>query len=140
MNITVVQANPPIIKVQTPGIQGASAAPDVRTDYTKQQNFLTATLVDAANIDWNLDNAQVARVTLGGDRTMNAPTNLVDGGTYVLMVKQDAIGGRTLAWNALFAWPSGATPVLSTSPNALDIFTFVCDGSKMHGVITQDLR
>jgi hypothetical protein len=93
-----------------------------------------ATLTDAATIAWNAQNAQVAKVTLGGNRTLGAPTNLVDGFTYVLFVSQDGTGSRTLAYNAVFKWPNGVAFVLSTAVNALDIITFVSDGTNMYGV------
>src|SRR6056300_1416513 len=44
----------------------------------------TLTLTDAANIDWNTASGQVAKVTLEGNRTLNAPTNLQDGAFYAL--------------------------------------------------------
>jgi hypothetical protein len=99
--------------------------------YTKQQNFAQATLTDGANIDWNLDNAQSAIVTLGGNRTLNAPTNMVAGATYRLVVKQDATGSRTLTWNAVFDFGDLGEPVLSTGANKEDIFYFDCDGTNM---------
>lgn len=104
--------------------------------FTAQQNFSPAVaLTDAASIAWNVSTAQVAKVTLGGNRTMAAPSNLVDGGTYVLRVSQDGTGSRTLAYNAVFKWPGGIAPVLSTGINALDILTFVSDGTNLYGVI-----
>jgi len=106
----------------------------VATVYTAQQNFGTATLTDAATISWDVATAQVAKVTLGDNRTLGAPTNLVDGGTYILRVIQDGTGSRTLAYNAVFKWPGGTTPTLSTAASAIDILTFISDGTNMYGV------
>lgn len=111
------------------------AAPATTANYTAQQNFTTSVLTDASSIAWNLNTAQTARVTLGGNRTLAAPSNLVDGGTYILFVKQDGTGSRTLAYNAVFKWPGGVAPVLSTGANALDILSFVSDGTNMYGTI-----
>ena len=105
--------------------------------YTKQQNFGTATLSDGANISWDLDTEQVAKVTLAGNRTLDNPTNMVDGGTYILRVIQDATGSRTLAYGAGYKWVGGVAPVLTTTANAVDIITFVSDGTSMFGVISQ---
>lgn len=62
----------------------------------------TQALVDGANIAWDASLGAVATVTIAGNRTMNAPTNLRIGGRYVLIVTQDATGGRSLTWNAVF--------------------------------------
>jgi hypothetical protein len=105
--------------------------------YTKQQNFGTATLTDAANIDWNLDNEQVAKVTLTDNRTLNNPSNMVDGGTYVLRVIQDATGSRTLAYGTAYKWVGGVAPVLSTTASSIDLISFISDGTSMYGVISK---
>ncbi len=89
-------------------------------------------LVDAVNIAWNLSLGEAATVTLAGNRTMSAQSNLAVG-TYVLIVKQDAVGNRTLAWNAAYKWPAGVDPVLSTAANAVDIMSFFCDGVSLYG-------
>lgn len=108
--------------------------------WTGQQYFAEATLTDGANIDWNVNTQQTAKVTLGGNRTMNAPTNLKAGGTYILRVIQDGTGGRTITWNAVFKWPGGTAPTLTTTANAIDIITFVSDGTNMNGVAQTDFK
>ena len=61
----------------------------------------TVTLTDGATISWDTAAAPVAKVTLGGNRTMAAPTNLKDGAFYSLYIIQDATGSRTLSWNSV---------------------------------------
>ena len=61
-----------------------------------------------------------------------------DGATYVLTVKQDATGSRTLAYGTAYKWPGGTAPTLSTGANDVDIMTFVSDGSSVFGVIQKD--
>lgn len=78
------------------------------------------TLTDAATIAWDADLGFNARVTLGGNRTMGAPTNLQDGLTYTLAIVQDGTGSRTLSWNAIFEWGSGGAPTLSTGASKVD--------------------
>jgi hypothetical protein len=92
------------------------------------------TLVDGANIDWNMANGEQATITLGGNRTMNAPTNLVAGKTYTLFIYQDNSAPRTLIWNAVFKWSGGTAPVLSSGNAELDIIEFKCDGTSLYGV------
>lgn len=106
-------------------------------NFTKQQYFGTATLTDAASISWNLNDAQVAKVTLAGNRTLSNPTNMVDGGTYILRVIQDATGSRTLAYDTAYKW-SGGAPTLTTTANAIDIITFTSDGTYMYGIINKN--
>ena len=106
----------------------------------KQKTFKLATLTDAATIDWDLNDAQVASVTLGGNRTLANPTNMKAGGTYVLTILQDATGSRTLAYGSAYRWQGGAAPTLSTAAGAADIITFLSDGVSMFGVIRQDFQ
>lgn len=110
-------------------------APGTVTAFTAQQNFANAALTDGASISWNLNTQQAASVTLGGNRTLANPTNLVNGGTYILRVVQDGTGSRTLAYGTAYKWPGGTAPTLSTGANAVDIITFVSDGTNMFGVI-----
>lgn len=107
---------------------------DISSVYTAQQNFGAVALADAATIAWNVEIAQVATVTLAGNRTLGAPSNLVSGGTYILMVKQDSAGSRTLSYHAVYKWPDGVAPTLSTDPGSIDILSFVSDGVNMFGV------
>ncbi len=95
------------------------------------------TLTDAANISWDMDLGEMAEVTLGGNRTLDNPTNLKKG-TYSLLVKQDASGGRTLDYGTAFKWPGGVPPDLTSDPNAVDLLTFVSDGTNLYGAITSD--
>ncbi len=107
-------------------------------EYNQQQSFDGTVLTDAANIAWNLNQNQVAQVTLAGNRTLDNPINLKDGGVYILEVIQDGTGSRTLAYGTAYKFPGGFAPVLSTGVNDVDILTFHSDGTNMFGVIQQD--
>jgi hypothetical protein len=102
--------------------------------FTAQQNFTEVTLTDGATINWNMNTQQVAKVTLGGNRTLANPTNLVAGGTYVLRVIQDGTGSRTLAYGSAYKWASGVVPTLSTAAGSVDILSFYSDGTNLYGV------
>lgn len=106
-------------------------SPGTVTAYTNQQYFGTITLTDASTISWNVANSQVAVVTLGGNRTMAAPTGLVNGGFYSLGVYQNT-GGNTLTWNSVFKWNGGVAPTLSTGASAKDFFVFRSDGTNLY--------
>tara|TARA_R110000782_G_C14541794_1_gene383859 strand:+ start:200 stop:580 length:381 start_codon:yes stop_codon:yes gene_type:complete len=92
----------------------------------------TQTLTDAANISWDTDLGQVAKVTLAGNRILNAPTNLENGGFYSIEVTQDSTGSRTLAFNAVFKFAGGTAPTLTTTANSIDFFNFRSDGTNLY--------
>lgn len=106
---------------------------------TAGANVLSQTLTDASTINWNTALGQVATVTLAGNRTIAAPTNLKIG-NYVLHVVQDGGGNRTLTWNSVFKWPAGVAPVLTTNANARDIIMFLCDGTNLYGSYLTDVK
>ena len=107
---------------------------DVANEYTKTQNFNATTLTDGATIAWDASLNQVCSVTITDNRTMAAPTNLVDGGFYHLTVIQDGTGSRTLTWNAVFKWPSDTAPTLTTTASEQDEFTFRANGTNLYQV------
>ena len=92
------------------------------------------TLVDAATVvvDARLGRSWV--VTLGGNRTLGTPTNLVKGWTYALRVVQDGTGTRLLTWPALVKWAAGAAPTLSTGVGDIDLLVFLYDGTNLFEV------
>lgn len=107
-------------------------APGTATNFTAQQYFGNATLTDAATISWAANTAQVATFTfVSSNRTMGAPTGLVNGAFYALAVIQNA-GSNTLSWNSVFKWTSGTAPTLSTAAGAKDYFTFRSDGTNLY--------
>ena len=103
-------------------------------EFTKTQNFNATTLVDGASISWDASANQVTSVTLAGNRTMAAPTNLVDGAVYLLMVIQDGTGSRTLSYNAVFKFTGGTAPTLTTTAAAKDILIFYSDGTNLYEI------
>ena len=92
----------------------------------------TITLTDGATISWNTAEGQVAEVTLGGNRTMAAPTNVKDGAFYSLKVIQDGTGSRTISWNAVFKFTGATAPTLSTAANSVDFVIFSSDGTNLY--------
>ena len=98
------------------------------------QQGLQQTLVDSANISWDLTFGNGV-ITLTDDRVLDNPSNLSAGQSYILIVKQDATGSRSLTYGAAYKWFGGIVPVLSTAANSIDIITFYCDGTDMFGSI-----
>lgn len=99
---------------------------DVLQTWTAQQIPKNGTLTDGATIDWNGNsNGQVVTLTLGGNRTMNAPTNIQQFASYIMRIAQDGTGSRTLTWNAAYKFGGSAAPVLTTTASKVDIITFI---------------
>lgn len=85
-------------------------------------------LTDASTITVDASTSDYFRVTLGGNRTLGAPSNPVDGQSIVFEIIQDGTGSRTLAYNAVYSVPSSiGTPVLSTSAGFHDFLSFRYD-------------
>jgi len=65
------------------------------------------------------------RVTLGGNRTLGAPSNLTDDQILTFEILQDATGSRTLAYNAVYAFGTDIpSPTLTTTASKRDFLTF----------------
>ena len=74
-------------------------------------------LTDAATIAVPAHISSDFTVTLGGNRTLDNPTGMQDGQVFSIRIKQDATGGRTLAFGS--KWKLiGTAPTLSTAANA----------------------
>ena len=99
--------------------------------FAKKGYFAEQTLTDGATIDWNLSTQQVAKVTLAGNRTLNAPTNQQAGAFYSLAIIQDGTGSRTLTFNSAYKFTGATAPTLTTTASAKDIIIFKSDGTNL---------
>tara|TARA_A100001037_G_C15131499_1_gene628920 strand:+ start:832 stop:1470 length:639 start_codon:yes stop_codon:yes gene_type:complete len=104
---------------------------NVAQEFTATQNFNATTLTDASTIAWDASANQVTSVTLGGNRTLGASTNQVDGGVYVISVIQDGTGGRTLSFNSNYKFAGGTAPTVTSTASARDVFVFMSNGTNM---------
>ena len=96
-----------------------------------------ATLTDGATITPDFGANQNFTVTLGGNRTLANPTNIVAGQTGSIFVVQDATGGRTLSFGSYFKFPAGTAPTLSTGANAVDRIDYIVrTTTEIHAVFT----
>ena len=86
-------------------------------------------LSDGATISINASLGDVYRVTLSGNRTLANPTNLVDGQTIQVQVKQDGAGSRTLNYGTMYRFSTDLPqPTLSVLPNTTDRLLFEYNG------------
>lgn len=97
--------------------------------FSKAQRGTPVALTDGATItpDFSLGNNY--SVTLGGNRTLANPTNLVAGQSGVIVITQDATGSRTLAYGSYFKFPAGTAPTLTTAANSVDVLAYYVESS-----------
>jgi hypothetical protein len=94
------------------------------------------TLTDGATITWNVIDSPVAKVTLGGNRTISAPsgTTPAAGQFIAITVIQDATGSRVLTWNSAYEFTADTAPTLTTTASKADLFVFKYNGTVWHEV------
>ena len=81
-------------------------------------------LTDAASIAIDMGVGNAFAITLAGNRTLEAPTNVTPGQTGYIYVAQDGTGSRTLAFNSAYIFVSGTAPTMSTGANAIDLLIY----------------
>ena len=116
---------------QLPGTKALTAS-DIADDLitSAKLNYTESTLTDQATVTWDASTQDVCKLTLGGNRTMAAPTNNTTGQFISILVIQDGTGSRTLTWNAVFEFASDTAPTLTTTASLGDVFVFRYNGSK----------
>ena len=83
------------------------------------------TLTDATSITSDFAKGNNFLVTLGGNRTLAAPSNAVAGQSGSIYVIQDGTGSRTLAYNAAWQFVSATVPTLSTGTGDVDMLVYM---------------
>ncbi len=75
----------------------------------------------------DLENGNVYEVTLTANCTFtfSNPPASGKGGSFTLLLKQDATGERTVTWPASVKWAGGTAPTLTTVASSIDILTFI---------------
>jgi hypothetical protein len=87
-------------------------------------------LSDAANIATDASLGNHFRVTLGGNRTLDNPTNPTDGQKCTWEIIQDGTGSRTLAYGSQFTFGTDVTsPTLTTTASKRDFIGAVYNGT-----------
>ena len=82
------------------------------------------TLTDAATIAIDMDDNNNFKVTLGGNRTLGNPTNVVEGQTGFIEVLQDSTGSRTLSFSSNYRFVGGTAPTLTTTASKKDVLAY----------------
>ena len=106
------------------------------------QSILNALAASAA-VTFNTLNGVYAELTIDQNCTLDI-TNLGVGTPAILKVTQDASAPYTISsytvggGPAVVKWPSGAVPTITATLSAVDIITFISDGTNIYGSIVQD--
>ena len=123
-NVNLRVSNTNVVAIASTGI-------DITGEVLADKAYIAeVALVDGATINWDMADEAVAKVTLGGNRTLNAPTNGSTGQFASLLVIQDGTGSRTLTFNAVYEFKDDIAPTLTTTGGKGDLFTFRYNGSK----------
>ena len=110
----------------------ALTASDIADDLitSAKLNYTESTLTDQATVTWDASTEDVCKLTLGGNRTIAAPTNSTTGQFISILVIQDGTGSRTITWNAAYEFTGDTAPTLTTTANKGDLFVFRYNGAK----------
>jgi hypothetical protein len=106
----------------TPAITNPTITNYVETVYTA--NTSTA-------ITLSLANGTVQILTLTANATITMPT-AVAGKSFVVILRQDATGSRTVTWTTV-NWPAATAPTITSTLSKQDIFSFFSDGTSWYG-------
>lgn len=126
-------------RLESNGLTYTAAATNRSQSYTGAQTVSSISLIDTFTISTNASQGNVFTVTLFGNRTLGAPTNLQAGGTYLWIITQGS-SSRTLQYNSIFKFPNGLVPELSTAANAIDVLTCVYNGTALLCNLVKDFR
>lgn len=109
------------------GILGTPAITDgTATNVRTVPGIGTAT--DGATVTFDLAVNQTWDVTLGDNRTL-AISNETAGQYFVINLKQDGTGERTVTWFSTIYWVDDTAPTLGTAANNVDSYGFLCTGT-----------
>lgn len=86
----------------------------------------TQHLVDAATTQWDMSNGNTWDWTLGGNHTLNAPTNMDDGDTQYLYMNT-ANGTYVPTFNPIYDWGDAGVPAFGNGFNWI--------GVSVHGAV-----
>ena len=79
-----------------------------------------------------LTNGTVQLLTLTANTTISMPS-VGAGKSFIIMLKQDATGSRTVAWSTV-VWAGGTAPTVTSTASKMDIYSFFSDGTNWYGV------
>ena len=112
------------IGVTVEGYDANIAKTNVTEAFTKGQSGTVDALTDGSTITPDFAESNNFSVTLGGNRTLANPSNIVAGQSGIIVITQDSTGSRTLAFGSYWKFAGGTAPTLSTAANAVDVLAY----------------
>lgn len=100
---------------------------NVRIDGQSYTPLETISSVTSWTPNWDIGNVQT--MELSGTTTINNPSNIEVGATYIIILKQDGEGAHTVSWGSQYKFPAGNTPTMTTTANKADVITLVAYSS-----------
>jgi len=98
------------------------------TSFRNQVYGPVVSLTDATSIALDMSTGNHFAVTLGGNRTLQNPTNAVAGQVGHIYVYQDGTGSRTLSFGNSYRFAKGVAPTMTTSISSTDMLVFSVRG------------
>lgn len=98
------------------------------TSFRNQVYGPVISLTDATSIALDMSTGNHFAVTLGGNRTLQNPTNSVAGQVGHIYVYQDGTGSRTLSFGDSYRFAKGTAPTMTTSISSTDMLVFSVRG------------
>lgn len=80
-----------------------------------------------------LTNGTFQILTLTGNATITMPT-ATSGKSFVILLKQDGTGSRTVTWSTV-KWAGNTAPTITSTASRQDIFSFFADGTNWYGAV-----
>jgi len=118
---------------------GCPALAAVNT-FTKAQSGSITALSDGSTIAVDLSLNNHFSVTLGGNRALGNPSNIVAGTSGSIFITQDGTGSRTLSYSSYYDFAGGTAPTLTTTASKIDRIDYIArTTTSLHCVFTGDL-
>jgi hypothetical protein len=117
------------VTVTLPDATTTVAGLAVAQSFTKAQRGTPVALTDGSSVAVDLSLGNNFTLTLAGNRTLAAPTNVTAGQSGVIVVTQDGTGSRTLAYNSVYKFAGGTAPTLTTTASAVDVLAYYVESS-----------
>jgi branched-subunit amino acid transport protein len=119
-------------------VSGGLTLSDLMSSNVKAKTFeLTqpSSINSTSTTTLDLSTGNVLQVVLTGSTTLAFTNPKI--GTYIIKIKQDATGNRTLNFPTI-KWADAAVPTVTPTANAVDLITIIYDGVDYYGSCLQN--
>lgn len=97
------------------------------------ESVVTVASSGASRTISDTSSATISTITLTANCTFTFPAAAA-GKSFMLVLKQDGTGNRTITWPGTVMWPGDTNPTLTTAASKIDVFSFICvDGTNWLG-------